>query len=138
MLHQIIKITKNSTRVGRGISAGKGKTAGRGTKGQKSRKSRGAPLFFEGGQTKLFARLPKIKGEKNSVKPKHLIAVSSKTINSKFSTGERVDIASLATKKIIKRQYPKRTEVKIIGVDKLKEGLDVSACRLTSCHNPKA
>jgi large subunit ribosomal protein L15 len=53
---------KKATRVGRGISAGKGKTAGRGTKGQGSRKSGGVRPGFEGGQMPLYMRLPKLRG----------------------------------------------------------------------------
>lgn len=53
---------KKSTRVGRGISAGKGKTAGRGTKGQGSRKSGGVRPGFEGGQMPLYMRIPKLRG----------------------------------------------------------------------------
>jgi large subunit ribosomal protein L15 len=57
---------KPRTRVGRGIAAGKGKTAGRGTKGQKARTGHGslAP-WFEGGQTPIHIRLPKLHGFKN-------------------------------------------------------------------------
>jgi large subunit ribosomal protein L15 len=50
------------TRVGRGISAGKGKTAGRGTKGQKARAGGTIPAWFEGGQTPAHMRLPKLHG----------------------------------------------------------------------------
>ncbi len=57
---------KPRTRVGRGIAAGKGKTAGRGTKGQKSRTGHGSlPSWFEGGQTPIHVRLPKLRGFKN-------------------------------------------------------------------------
>ena len=52
---------RNRTRVGRGISAGKGKTAGRGTKGQNARGS-GTRPGFEGGQNPLMQRLPKLRG----------------------------------------------------------------------------
>lgn len=55
---------KDRTRVGRGISAGKGKTAGRGTKGQKSRAGASIPAWFEGGQTPLHIRVPKLRGFK--------------------------------------------------------------------------
>jgi large subunit ribosomal protein L15 len=48
------------TRVGRGIAAGKGKTAGRGTKGQKARAGGSIPPWFEGGQTPLHMRIPKL------------------------------------------------------------------------------
>lgn len=57
-----VKSNKKSTRVGRGISAGKGKTAGRGTKGQGSRKSGGVRPGFEGGQMPLYMRIPKLRG----------------------------------------------------------------------------
>lgn len=60
-----LKTDKNSHRVGRGISAGKGKTAGRGTKGQGSRKSGGVRPGFEGGQMPLYMRLPKLRGFKS-------------------------------------------------------------------------
>jgi len=53
------------TRVGRGIAAGKGKTAGRGTKGQKARAGASIPPWFEGGQTPLHIRIPKLRGFKN-------------------------------------------------------------------------
>ena len=53
------------TRVGRGIAAGKGKTAGRGTKGQKSRTGGTIQPWFEGGQTPIHVRLPKLRGFRN-------------------------------------------------------------------------
>jgi large subunit ribosomal protein L15 len=56
---------KAKTRVGRGIAAGKGKTAGRGTKGQKARTGGGIQPWFEGGQTPIHVRLPKLRGFKN-------------------------------------------------------------------------
>jgi large subunit ribosomal protein L15 len=55
-------------RVGRGIAAGKGKTAGRGTKGQKARAGGSIPPWFEGGQTPLHMRIPKLRGFKNKFK----------------------------------------------------------------------
>jgi large subunit ribosomal protein L15 len=59
---------KERTRVGRGIAAGKGKTAGRGTKGQKARAGGSIPPWFEGGQTPLHQRIPKLRGFKNRFK----------------------------------------------------------------------
>jgi large subunit ribosomal protein L15 len=56
------------TRVGRGIAAGGGKTAGRGTKGQKARAGGSIPAWFEGGQTPLHQRIPKLRGFKNPFK----------------------------------------------------------------------
>lgn len=57
------------TRRGRGIAAGKGKTAGRGTKGQNARKSGGVRPGFEGGQNPLMQRLPKLRGFKSKRTP---------------------------------------------------------------------
>ncbi len=59
---------KPRTRVGRGIAAGKGKTAGRGTKGQKARAGGSIAPWFEGGQTPLHQRIPKLRGFKNRFK----------------------------------------------------------------------
>jgi len=55
-------------RVGRGIAAGKGKTAGKGTKGQKARAGGSIPAWFEGGQTPLHQRIPKLRGFRNPFK----------------------------------------------------------------------
>lgn len=54
---------KNRKRVGRGISAGQGKTAGRGTKGQKSRSGSGGQLYRQGGNLPFFRRLPFMRGK---------------------------------------------------------------------------
>jgi len=54
---------KNRKRVGRGISAGQGKTAGRGTKGQKSRTGSGGKLYRQGGNLPFFRRLPFMRGK---------------------------------------------------------------------------
>ncbi|MEO5919177.1 MAG: 50S ribosomal protein L15 [Candidatus Limnocylindrales bacterium] len=59
---------KKKRRVGRGIAAGQGKTAGRGTKGQKARAGGKIPAWFEGGQTPLHVRIPKLRGFKNPFK----------------------------------------------------------------------
>lgn len=56
---------KKRKRVGRGISAGQGKTAGRGTKGQNARSGGGVPPYFEGGQLPLARRLPYKRGFNN-------------------------------------------------------------------------
>ena len=59
---------KAKRRVGRGIAAGQGKTAGRGTKGQKARAGGKIPAWFEGGQTPLHQRIPKLRGSRNLFK----------------------------------------------------------------------
>lgn len=59
------KISSKRKRVGRGISAGGGKTAGRGTKGQKARSGGNIPPYFEGGQMPYVQRIPKKRGFKS-------------------------------------------------------------------------
>ncbi len=68
---------KKRKRVGRGISAGQGKTAGRGTKGQKARSGGGKGVYFEGGQLPLARRLPYKRGFTNMRK------IYYKTVNLK-------------------------------------------------------
>ena len=64
-LHPADGSRRPRVRVGRGIAAGKGKTAGRGTKGQRSRAGASIPAWFEGGQTPLHIRIPKLRGFRN-------------------------------------------------------------------------
>ena len=64
-LHPAPGSRKPSRRVGRGHGSGRGKTAGRGTKGQKARAGGNIPAWFEGGQTPLHVRTPKLHGFKN-------------------------------------------------------------------------
>jgi large subunit ribosomal protein L15 len=62
---------RRRVRVGRGIAAGGGKTAGRGTKGQKARAGGSIPAWFEGGQTPLHQRIPKLRGFRNPFKTEY-------------------------------------------------------------------
>jgi len=64
-LHPAPGSRKPARRVGRGHGSGRGKTAGRGTKGQKSRAGGNLPAWFEGGQTPLHIRVPKLHGFRN-------------------------------------------------------------------------
>ena len=80
------------TRVGRGISAGKGKTAGRGTKGQKARAGGSIPPWFEGGQTPLHMRIPKLRGFTNRFKTEYEVvnvgAIAAAAERGAFDGGE--------------------------------------------------
>ena len=83
---------KARTRVGRGIAAGKGKTAGRGTKGQKARAGGSIPPWFEGGQTSLHMRIPKLRGFKNRFKIEYEVvnvgAIAAHAERGAFEGGE--------------------------------------------------
>lgn len=63
---------RGKKRLGRGIAAGQGKTAGRGTKGQLARSGPGLPGWFEGGQTPLHMRVPKLRGFKARGRVEHV------------------------------------------------------------------
>lgn len=117
--------TKSSKRVGRGLASGKGKTAGRGTKGQKSRSGYNLPRRFEGGQTALIQRLPKVRGFRSrAAKP---LALDIARVEAKFATGEEVNFKTLISKGLIKNaQVP----VKIVGA-KLSKNLKFSNVVLT-------
>jgi large subunit ribosomal protein L15 len=102
-LHELKKVNTNSKskRVGRGISAGGGKTAGRGTKGQKSRSGYNLPRKFEGGQTPLAMRLHKLPGFKSFQVKARIITLSD--ISKNYKTGEVVSSQTLAEKGMIKK-----------------------------------
>jgi len=83
---------RERTRVGRGIAAGKGKTAGRGTKGQKARAGSSIPAWFEGGQTPLHIRIPKLRGFRNISKLTYEVvnvgAIAQAIERGRLTTGE--------------------------------------------------
>ncbi len=97
-LNNLPKVVGRAKRVGRGISAGQGKTAGRGTKGQKAR--RGIPAGFEGGQTRLSMRLPKLRGGRFLARP-IVGVVTLGRLDQAYKAGERVTLKSLKAKRLI-------------------------------------
>ena len=90
---------KERNRVGRGQGSGNGKTAGRGSKGQKARSGGGVRLGFEGGQTPLFRRIPK-RGFQN-INRKEYAVVNLETLN-RFEDGQEVTAAVLVEAGIVK------------------------------------
>jgi large subunit ribosomal protein L15 len=87
---------KKAKRVGRGIAAGQGKTAGRGTKGQNARTGSSKKPGFEGGQNPLMQRLPKLRGFR-SLKPKCEVVYTGQldTFANKTVTTETLAAAGL-------------------------------------------
>jgi len=122
------KIIKTKLRVGRGIGSGKGKTSGRGVKGQKSR-SGVAIKAFEGGQMPLYRRLPK-RGFNAIKRYQHNIAIinlekiqsyiNEKTINS----SDLIDINLLKKLKLINKNSEK---LKILGTGDIKDKVSIEA-----------
>ena len=120
------KINKSKIRVGRGIGSGKGKTSGRGVKGQKSR-SGVSIKSFEGGQMPLYRRLPK-RGFKSLKKNNTAILNLSKLQNmldkSKNDLKSTIDLKILKEKNLVNKKYLK---LKILGFGEIKKNIDISA-----------
>ena len=108
-------------RVGRGPGSGYGKTAGRGMNGQKSRSGGGKRAGFEGGQTPLARRLPKLPGFKNFARVEY-VPVNVGRLDEKFENGDIVDGDSLVEKGIIKHSSDL---VKVLGDGELTKSLTV-------------
>ena len=113
-------------RVGRGIGSGKGKTSGRGHKGQKSR-SGVAIKSFEGGQMPLYRRLPK-RGfkslSKNNIAILNLSKIQSMLDKTKNDLKNTLDLKILKEKKLINKKYLK---LKILGSGVIKKNIEISA-----------
>ena len=121
----------NKKRPGRGISSGQGKTAGRGTKGQKSRSGHNIPKRHEGGQTPLSMRLPKLPGFKHQSQKVRLISLDQ--ISENFKDGDVVSLESLIKKLLIK----KGEKVKILNNGKLKVKVEVSDISISKSAKTK-
>ena len=125
-LNNRIKINKSKIRVGRGIGSGKGKTSGRGVKGQKSR-SGVAIKSFEGGQMPLYRRLPK-RGfnpiTKNTVAILNLEKIQSFIDKKNIKTTEVLNSILLKKLKLINKNS---TKLKILGAGEIKSKINIEA-----------
>ncbi len=123
---------KKRRRVGRGISAGQGKTAGRGTKGQRSRTGRGGNLYFEGGQLPLVRRLPHTRGFTNIHRLEYEV-VNVASLELEFESGTEITPDLLKEHGIVK----KGDRVKVLGTGELKSALTVKAHAFSSSAKEK-
>jgi len=117
------------TRVGRG-EASKGKTAGRGTKGTKARYQ--VPASFEGGQTPIHMRLPKLRGFRNPFKVEFQV-VNLDRISELFPEGGAVTVADLVAKGAVRKDKP----VKVLGQGDLSVAVQVTADRFSGSAKEK-
>tara|TARA_Y100000591_G_scaffold310002_1_gene311870 strand:- start:156 stop:611 length:456 start_codon:yes stop_codon:yes gene_type:complete len=120
------KLNKSKIRVGRGIGSGKGKTSGRGVKGQKSR-SGVAIKSFEGGQMPLYRRLPK-RGF-NSISSESVAILNLEKIQffidkKKINSNELLNVDLLKKLKIINKNS---TKLKILGQGEIKDKINIEA-----------
>ncbi|NOX96180.1 MAG: 50S ribosomal protein L15 [Alphaproteobacteria bacterium] len=116
---------KNRMRVGRGIGSGKGKTCGRGVKGQKSRSGVSGIRAYEGGQMPLYMRLPK-RGF-NVPNAKKFVEVNVGRLQTAVDAGKldiskKVDAAALVEAGVLRRV---RDGVRLLGVGNLKAKLEL-------------
>ena len=125
--------TKESKRIGRGHGSGQGKTAGKGHKGQKARAGRGMRPGFEGGQTPLARRLPKLPGFRNINRVEYL-PVNVSRLEEKFEAGDVVDGASLKAKGIIKHED---ALVKVLGDGDITKALTVKVDKVSASAKAK-
>ena len=125
-LNNRLKMNKTKIRVGRGIGSGKGKTSGRGVKGQKSR-SGVAIKAFEGGQMPLYRRLPK-RGF-NPIKDSNVAILNLEKIQlyidkKNIKTSELLNTELLKKLKLINKNSKK---LKILGTGKIKDKINIEA-----------
>ena len=120
------KLNKPKIRVGRGIGSGKGKTSGRGVKGQKSR-SGVAIKSFEGGQMPLYRRLPK-RGfnpiQKENIAILNLDKIQSFINKKTINTNDILNSSSLKKLKLINKNCKK---LKILGSGEIKDKINIEA-----------
>ena len=125
-LNTTSNIKQKKLRVGRGIGSGKGKTSGRGVKGQKSR-SGVAIKSFEGGQMPLYRRLPK-RGFNPIIKYRvakiNLIDIQNSIDANKINVSEKININTLKKIKLINK---KNLKFKILGNGEIKTKIDIDA-----------
>ena len=124
---------KARKRVGRGNASGTGKTSGRGMNGQKSRAGGGKGCGFEGGQTPLARRLPKLPGFTNINRVEYL-PVNVSRLEENFEAGEVVDGASLKAAGIIKHED---ALVKILGDGEITKALTIKVDKVSASAKAK-
>ena len=129
-LHELSKVEGSTHRrkvVGRGPGSGHGKTSGRGEKGQKARSGGGVHIWFEGGQTPLYKRLPR-RGFSNARFATKYAVVNVSDLN-RFKDGEVVTPELLIESGLVKKEL---NGIKILGNGKLEKKLTVKANRFTN------
>jgi large subunit ribosomal protein L15 len=124
---------KPRKRVGRGNGSGHGSTAGRGDKGQGSRAGGTKGPGFEGGQTPLAMRLPKLPGFKNRNRVEYAV-VNVSRLDEAFADGDVVDGESLVAKGIVKSA---NASFKVLGDGELNKKLTVRADKVSGSAKQK-
>ena len=135
-LNSTLRVKRKKLRIGRGIGSGKGKTSGRGVKGQKFR-SGVAIKSFEGGQMPLYRRLPK-RGF-NSLNKIKIAKINLEKLqilidNKRIKNDEKINLDYLKKEKIVNKAYSK---LKILGSGDLKSKLNFEVHSLSKTAKEK-
>ena len=131
------KGNKSKKRLGRGIGSSKGKTCGRGHKGQKSR-SGVAIKSFEGGQMPLYRRLPK-RGFRSIVSKKNIAIINLSRIQEiitkqKNILNNKINLTNLQKSKLINKRHKK---LKLLGTGDLKQKFDIEVNSISKSAKEK-
>ena len=136
LLNSLNNHKSKKIRVGRGIGSGKGKTSGRGVKGQKSR-SGVAIKSYEGGQMPLYRRLPK-RGFNSLYKKEQNVVINLRDLEkiilkNKFKNNEKINLRKI----LLKQKASKKIKVKILGTGELKTKISISTDKISESARKK-
>jgi large subunit ribosomal protein L15 len=125
---------KERKRVGRGISAGQGKTSGRGTKGQRSRAGSGGHLYRQGGNLPFYRRLPFVRGK--GFTPPYQVEFNEINLDqlASFKANTEVSPETLEKAHLLR---DKRNPVAVLGRGELKAALKIRVHRVTKSAKAK-
>lgn len=134
---------KERRRVGRGIAAGQGKTAGRGTKGQGSRSGPKVRRGFEGGQNPIYMRMPYKRGFTNIFKQPFAV-VNVARLEELFAVGDEITPETLVARRVVSDKVLrppvvpfKGWQVKVLGDGEITKALTVRVHRVTASAREK-
>jgi large subunit ribosomal protein L15 len=136
-LHDLIPQSgakKDRKRVGRGISGGQGKTAGRGTKGQGARAGGGTPLYHQGGNLPFFRRLPFVRGK--GFTPLKRVVYNEVNLDqlAHLASGSSINPETLAEARLLRKT---KMPVVILGRGEVKVALKVQTHRISNSARAK-
>lgn len=123
---------KNRMRVGRGIGSGKGKTGGRGVKGQKSRSGVSGIRAYEGGQMPLYMRLPKRgfnKPNRSAYVEVNVGRLQAAIDAGKIDAAKKIDAAALVNAGVVRRA---KDGVRLLGTGELKAKIDIEVAHASA------
>jgi len=131
-LHPAPGSTKSKRRVGRGLGSGQGKTAGKGSKGQKARAGASPRLGFEGGQTPLHRRLPQRRGFRPLTRK--VYAIINLDDLERFDPGTEVTPDVLLSAGVVRKL---KDGIKVLGDGEITKGLTVRAHKFSKSAQEK-